>query len=172
MAWENCNVVRSRRHDDRAWCNTCAPRQVGRHHRRATSSPSTRNTSTRTTAAFSLRQERRSLDAKTPDIITSEYYPHWEAVFSIWGTKPRPQTFSKHAATITAMVRSMSWTNSAGTIRTGQHQARPGKSPHAMKNEPKISGDLFWALQAHNIDFGWQPIPANVPHDTRPRQSG
>jgi hypothetical protein len=43
-----------------------------------------------------------------------------------------------------------------------------------MKNDTKVSGDLFWALQAHNDEFGWQPITANVPdkeYSLRRRQS-
>jgi len=47
---------------------------------------------------------------------------------------------------------------------------RPTRTPpdlekvlSTMKNDQNISGDIYWALQAHNDKFGWQPIPANVP---------
>lgn len=43
----------------------------------------------------------KALDAKTPDIITAEYYPHWDALFG-FGQKTTLETFSKHAAMITA----------------------------------------------------------------------
>jgi hypothetical protein len=32
----------------------------------------------------------------------------------------------------------------------------------AMAADPKVSGDLFWALQAHVDTYGWQPLPVNV----------
>jgi mannan endo-1,4-beta-mannosidase len=41
-----------------------------------------------------------ALDLKTPDILTSEYYPHWEAVFNMGG-KTTAETFPKHAALVT-----------------------------------------------------------------------
>jgi mannan endo-1,4-beta-mannosidase len=43
--------------------------------------------------------DKSALDTKTPDIITSEYYPHWDAVFGM-GTKTTPQTFPQHAEMI------------------------------------------------------------------------
>ena len=44
-----------------------------------------------------FRFDKRALDAKTPDIITSEYYPHWDALVST-GQKTTAQTFSQDAA--------------------------------------------------------------------------
>lgn len=103
------------------------------------------------------------LDTKTPDIITSEYYPHWEKVFSI-GEPVTAEIFPKHAAKVTShgkvyVVNEYGWDNT--DWRT---PADLEKVLTTMSNDPKITGDLYWALQAHNDEFGWQPIPANVPN--------
>ena len=49
---------------------------------------------------------------------TSEYYPHWDAVFNM-GNKTTAQTFSQHAAMITGKGKVYVVTNSAGTTPTG-----------------------------------------------------
>ena len=105
------------------------------------------------------------LDTKTPDILTSEYYPHWEAVFSMGGEKTTAETFPKHASLVTGhgkvyVVTEFGWDNTDWAT-----PADLEKVLITMKNDPKISGDLFWALQAHNDKYGWQPIPANIPNE-------
>ena len=105
-----------------------------------------------------------TLDTKTTDIITSEYYPHWEAVFNMGGEKTTAETFPKHAALVTGhgkvyVVNEYGWDNTDWAA-----PADLEKVLTTMQNDPKISGDLYWALQAHVDKFGWQPIPANVPN--------
>jgi mannan endo-1,4-beta-mannosidase len=105
-------------------------------------------------------------DATTVDIFTAEYYPHWDAMFAAFmgGYKTTAELFSKHAERVTShgkvyVVNEYGWDNTDWPT-----QADLEKVLTTIKNDPKISGDLYWALQAHNDKFGWQPIPANVPN--------
>ena len=104
------------------------------------------------------------LDTKTPDIITSEYYPHWEAVFNMGSEKTTAEVFPKQAALVTSHGKVYIVIEYGWDITDWATPDDLGKVLTTMKNDPKISGDLYWALQAHNDKFGWQPIPANVPN--------
>lgn len=102
---------------------------------------------------------RRALDAKTADIVTAEYYPHWDALFG-FGQKTTAQTFSKHAAMVTAkgkiyVVNEFGWDVTDWPTRKDFEAALK-----ALESDPNICGDGFWALQAHADKFGWQPISA------------
>ncbi len=112
---------------------------------------------------FLFDKSGSTLDVKTPDIITAEYYPHWEAVFNL-GYKSSAQIFSQHAATITAKGKvytagEYGWDNTNWPTQDDLQTVLKN-----FESDPKISGELYWALQAHNIDFGWQPIPDNIPN--------
>jgi mannan endo-1,4-beta-mannosidase len=105
-----------------------------------------------------------NLDNQTPDIITSEYYPHWDAVFSLGGEKTTAETFPKQAALVTGHGKVYAVTEYGWDVTDWPTTADLEKVLTTMKNEPRISGDLYWALQAHNNQYGWQPFPANVPN--------
>ena len=102
---------------------------------------------------------QRALDARTTDIVTAEYYPHWEALFG-FGQKTTAATFSEHAAMITAkgkvyVANEFGWDVTDWPTRDDLEAVLK-----TLESDPKISGDGFWALQAHADKFGWQPMPA------------
>lgn len=108
-----------------------------------------------------FRYDNSALDAKTPDLITFEYYPHWGALVSA-GQKTTAQTFSQDAAAVTRhgkayIINEFGWDVTDWPTRDDLEAVL-----HTMETDPNISGDDYWALQAHADSFGWQPIPANV----------
>ena len=110
---------------------------------------------------FLFDKSGASLDVTSPDIITAEYYPHWEAAFNL-GYKSSPQVFQQHADLITAKgkvytVCEFGWDNT--NWRTQDDLEVVLKT---FESDAKISGDLYWALLAHNVDYGWQDIPDNI----------
>ncbi len=103
--------------------------------------------------------DQRALDAKTTHIATSEYYPHWDALFG-FGQKTTADTFSKHAALVTAKGK-VYVANEYGWDVTDWPSREDLKNVlSTLESDPKISGDGYWALQAHADKFGWQLISA------------
>jgi len=104
---------------------------------------------------------KAALDVTTPDMITFEYYPHWQVLMP--GTqKITPETFSRDAAMVTGhgkayIVNEFGWDVTNWPARDDLQAVL-----NALEKDPNISGDDYWALQAHAPGFGWQPIPADV----------
>ena len=114
-----------------------------------------------------------ALDAKTTDIVTAEYYPHWDALFG-FGQKTTAATFSKHAATVTAKGK-VYVANEFGWDVTDWPKREDFETVlKTLESDANISGDGFWALQAHADKFGWQPIsaPANSASYSKWGESG
>lgn len=117
--------------------------------------------------------DQRALDVSSTDIVTAEYYPHWDALFG-FGQKTTGETFSKHAAMVTAkgkvyVANEFGWDPTDWPTREDFAAALK-----VLESDPKISGDGWWALQAHADKFGWQPIsaPANSASYSKWGESG
>ncbi|HEY1657056.1 MAG TPA: hypothetical protein VGG14_01810 [Candidatus Sulfotelmatobacter sp.] len=112
-----------------------------------------------TTGLF--RYDKRALDAQTPDLITFEYYPHWDALLGT-GEKTTAQTFVRDAADVSAhgkvyIINEFGWDVTNWTTRDDFQNLL-----HTLETDSNIWGDGYWALMAHAVNFGWQAIPANV----------
>lgn len=106
--------------------------------------------------------DQRALDAKSLDIQTAEYYPHWDALFGL-GHKTTAETFSEHAALVTGKGKVYVANEYGWDVTNWPTREDFQKVLSALESDPKISGDGYWALQAHADKFGWQLIsaPAN-----------
>lgn len=101
----------------------------------------------------------KALDAKTTDMVTAEYYPHWDALFGA-GQKTTAETFSKHAAAVTAKGKVYVANEYGWDVTDWPTREDFQKVLSALESDPNISGDGYWALQAHADKFGWQLISA------------
>ncbi len=159
MAWENCNMcglVSLFTHGDSAqlsaWSETIGThiKQLDHHHLYLD-----------TTGLF--RSYPAIVDNASTDLVAFEEYPHWDAFFGIpLGFPPTTaETFSRDAATVTNHGK-VFIVNEFGWDRTNWKSAADLQNLlDTIAHDPKISGDDFWALQAHLDNFGFQPIPAD-----------
>jgi mannan endo-1,4-beta-mannosidase len=159
MAWENCNMCgliaafTSSSHDFSIylpWVDT-----IGNFIK----SIDSKHLYLDTSGLF--RYDPHALDAKTPDLITWEYYPHWDAALG-GGQKTTADTFTHDAAAITAHGKAYI-VNEFGWDVTDWATSKDLQSVLAtLEHDPNVSGDDYWALQAHTDNFGWQAIPASM----------
>lgn len=160
MAWENCNmcglVALFVGGGPQALPGVAAWSQaIGAHIKQV----DTRHLYLDTTGIFSFYP--KVLDNPSSDLVTFEYYPHWQALLG--GDPPlTADTFTRDAGTITAhgkvfIVNEFGWDRTNWKTQDDlQHVL------DVLAKDPNIAGDDFWALQAHLDNFGFQPIPADT----------
>lgn len=100
----------------------------------------------------------RVLDDKTPDLVTSEYYPHFNPLFGAMGMTTTAKSFPKDAALVTAHGKAYSACEFGWDVTNWPTRDDFQAALTALESDPKISGDGFWALYAHAIEYGWQPM--------------
>lgn len=101
----------------------------------------------------------KALEAKTSDIVTAEYYPHWDALFG-FGQKTTAQTFVRHAALVTGAGKVYVANEFGWDVTDWPTRADLESVLKTLESDREISGDGYWALQAHANKFGWQAMPA------------
>ncbi len=100
------------------------------------------------------------IDAKSTDIVTYEYYPHWNAILGPVHMVDST-TFRTDAALITGREKAYIL-NEYGWDKTDwATNADLQRVLDELESNSNVSGDSFWALQAHADSFGFQPIAAN-----------
>jgi hypothetical protein len=157
MAWENCNMCgffSVLAHGDvsqvSSWSET-----IGAHIKQLDS----RHLYLDTSGIF--RAYPKVVDNPSSDLITFEEYPHWDALLGPKQPPTTAETFSHDAASVTSHGK-VFIVNEFGWDRTNWKS--PADLQHLLDtiaHDPNISGDGFWALQAHLDNFGFQPIPAD-----------
>ena len=158
LAWENCNmcgIFAMLLHGDlgqvAAWSES-----IGKHIKQIDSHHLYLDTS------GIFRSYPAALDNSTTDAAAFEEYPHWDGLLGPGQPPTTVETFSYDAAAVTShgkvfIVNEFGW-DPTNWKTHGDLQ----RLLDAMAQDPNISGDGFWALQAHLDNFGFQPIPADV----------
>ena len=108
------------------------------------------------------------LDNPSTDMVSFEEYPHWDSAFGIpLGYPPTTaETFAKDAAAAVSHGK-VFVVNEFGWDRTNwKTEADLQHLLDTLTEDKDVSGDGFWALQAHVDNFGFQAIPADArdPH--------
>ncbi|HUI42928.1 MAG TPA: hypothetical protein VL523_13260 [Terriglobia bacterium] len=159
LAWENCNMCglvtlfmggANATASVSAWVET-----VGKHIKAI----DPRHLYLDTSGIF--RAFPAVLDNASTDAMAFEYYPHWDALMGM-GSHTTAATFTQDAATVTRHGK-VYIVNEFGWDRTDWKT--PGDLQavlDTLARDPNVSGDGFWALQAHLANFGFQPIPADI----------
>jgi mannan endo-1,4-beta-mannosidase len=98
------------------------------------------------------------LDDKTPDLVTAEYYPHFNPLYGMIGMKNNADTFSRHAALVTSHGKAYAACEYGWDVTNWPTRNDFQSALIAMESDPNISGDGFWALYAHAPEYGWQPM--------------
>jgi mannan endo-1,4-beta-mannosidase len=108
-----------------------------------------------------FRAYPKVLDNKFPDLVTFEYYPHWDALLG-GNEHTTAATFTRDAASVTSHGKAFI-VNEFGWDRTDWATSQDLQNVlDTLAKDPNVSGDDFWALQAHLDNFGFQLIPADV----------
>jgi len=101
------------------------------------------------------------MDNPSIDLETFEYYPHWEILL---GGKEHltAETFTHDAAAVASHGK-VFIVNEFGWDRTDWPSQKDLQDVlDTLARDPNVSGDDFWALQAHLDGFGFQPLPADT----------
>ncbi len=162
LAWENCNLCSVESHIDKSgrFRSTIDPQElhlavawVGEIGRFIKSIDS-RHLYLDNSGFF--RSAAEVLDVPDVDAVGYEYYPHWALATHL-------RVDSKlldRDATVISQHGKVDLPVEIGWDRTNWFLERSLREVVAgIEQNPSISGDGFWALQAHAPDHGWQPIP-------------
>ncbi len=160
MAWENCNMC-----GIVAQITGAGPEalqqiadwseEVGEHIKKI----DRRHLYLDTTGIF--RTYPRILTNSSTDLATFEYYPHWEHLFGPGAPALTAATFAQDAKEVTSRGKVFIVNEFGWDTTDWQTRADLQKVLDLLVHDPDISGDDFWALQAHLANFGFQPIPAD-----------
>ena len=108
-----------------------------------------------------FRTYPKVMDNPSTDLETFEYYPHWEALLG-GNEHLTAATFSHDAAAVTGhgkvfIVNEFGWDRTDWATQKDLQDVLD-----TLARDPNVSGDDFWALQAHLDGFGFQPLPADT----------
>jgi mannan endo-1,4-beta-mannosidase len=158
LAWENCNMcgifslfTHGNLADVADWSETIGKhiKSIDQHHLYLD-----------TTGVF--QNDLDILNNPSVDLVAFEEYPHWTSLLGP-ATKPLTADTIAHDAAAVVSHGKVFIVNEFGWDKT--NWATPEDLEHVLDsflNNPAISGDGFWALQAHLDNFGFQPIPADT----------